>query len=130
MDCDGDGILDQVCYDTRGYVGVIQSSRSCVFTWPYESCTAAPFFYSEPICICESTDDTFPNLCRTDGEKFRGSNWCFVATDNGCRTVQNLRAGNRRMSPDPCKCADEPGVIYGRTCKSWGAFASDKNREK
>ena len=37
-DCDGDGIIDPVCRDTDGNIGVIQSSKGCFNTWPSGTC--------------------------------------------------------------------------------------------
>eukprot|EP00111_Clytia_hemisphaerica_P016961 TCONS_00050293-protein len=37
-DCDGDGIPDPVCSDTRGSHGVIKSSQGCKDGWPHDVC--------------------------------------------------------------------------------------------
>lgn len=39
-DCDGDGILDPVCRDTGGNVGVLSSGNHCIDSWPTGTCLA------------------------------------------------------------------------------------------
>jgi hypothetical protein len=41
-DCDGDGIVDHVCRDDQGQIGVIQSSNQCADSWPGGVCSAVP----------------------------------------------------------------------------------------
>ena len=39
MDCDADGVVDPVCSDTNGSLGVIPSSKGCHSVWPKATCT-------------------------------------------------------------------------------------------
>uniref|UniRef100_A0A7M6DS30 Uncharacterized protein n=1 Tax=Clytia hemisphaerica TaxID=252671 RepID=A0A7M6DS30_9CNID len=40
QDCDGDGILDPICSDTNGNLGIIKSSQKCKSEWPHAVCRA------------------------------------------------------------------------------------------
>ena len=41
-DCDGDGILDHFCSDSKGKSGAIESAADCRQTWPKGKCTGKP----------------------------------------------------------------------------------------
>lgn len=42
MDCDGDDLLDSVCYDLAGNRGIIGSGIDCTDTWPSVAASYCP----------------------------------------------------------------------------------------
>lgn len=96
VDCDGDGLLDQVCYNDSGSRGVLLSGSNCQETWPTAGVDKCPAVFGS----CER-----PNLwCTHSGTTYKYTD-C-----NGDGIPQHVCYDN----------AGHRGVIQSSTCgSSW-----------